>query len=481
MTSAHSSTNPAPVPAPHRDPDEAPSIRPMDRVTTDLLVIGWGKAGKSLARDLGSVGRSVVLVEQSDQMYGGTCINIACVPTKALVHQAELRRDADGPSAWFSAAVGTRDALTAKLRARNHALLGEVDAVTLVDGRARFVGPREVEVSAGEDRLRITGRTVVINTGTVPARPDLPGVDGPRVHDSTTLQHIDPLPERLAVVGAGFIGLEFAGMFARFGSRVTLLNTADRLLPGEDADVAGAVAASLADGGVEVIHGVRAKGFVDDGSAVTVHYDDGAVTADAVLLATGRSPTTDGMDLAAAGVTVDERGFVTVDEQLRTSADGVFAVGDVNGGPQFTYISYDDYRIVADQLVGGATRRTTDRVAVPMTTFLTPPLSRVGLTESQARERGLDVLVVAKDVADIAAMPRPKIVGETHGLIKFVVDANSGMLAGATLFCIDSQELVNLVALAMRAGVPAADLRDSIWTHPSSTEALNEVLALLPR
>ena len=186
-------------------------------------------------------------------------------------------------------------------------------------------------------------------------------------------------------------------------------------------------------------------------------------------------------DQTAAGIEADERGFVVVDEHLRTSVDGVFAVGDVNGGPQFTYISYDDHRIVLDQLVGEGARRTTDRVAVPTTTFLTPPLSRVGLSETDARAQGLDVHVVAKRVADIAAMPRPKIVGETHGLIKFVVDAASGLVLGATLFCVDSQELVNLVALAMRVGVPASDLRDGIWTHPSSTEAVNEVFTALPR
>lgn len=461
-------------------PGDLPTITDMERMATDLLVIGWGKAGKSLARALGSSGRRVVMVEQSDQMYGGTCINIACVPTKALVHQAELRRDSDDADSWFAAAVGKRDGLTDRLRSRNHAMLAGVDTVTLVDGRARFVGAKEVEVAAGADRLRITADTIVINTGTAPAHPDLPGVDGPRVFDSTTFQHVDPLPRRLAVVGGGFIGLEFASMFARFGSRVTLLNSADRLLPGEDADVAGAVASALADAGVEVVHGVRAKAFVDDGSEVSVEYDGGTISADAVLLATGRTPATTGLDLATAGIAADGRGYVEVDDQLRTSADDVFAVGDVNGGPQFTYISYDDHRIVLDQLAGSGKRRTTDRVAVPTTTFLTPPLSRVGLTESQAREQGLDVHVVAKPVADIAAMPRPKILGETHGLIKFVVEKQTGLIVGATLFCVDSQELINLVALAMRAGVPAADLRDGIWTHPSSTEALNEVLAALP-
>ncbi|TQL66292.1 pyruvate/2-oxoglutarate dehydrogenase complex dihydrolipoamide dehydrogenase (E3) component [Nocardioides albertanoniae] len=452
----------------------------MEHIETDLLVIGWGKAGKSLAKALGSAGRDVVLVEQSDQMYGGGCINIACVPTKALVHQAELRRG-ESPAEWFASAVGKRDALTDKLRAANHAMLENVDAVTLVDGRARFVGAREVEVSAGSDVLRISASTVVINTGTVPARPDLPGADGARVHDSRTIQHVDPLPQRLAVVGGGFIGMEFAGMFARFGSEVTLLDGADRLLPGEDTDVAEAVAAALADAGVEVIHGARAQEIVDHGDSVSVAYASGSVDADAVLLATGRRPATDGLDLAAAGVDVDERGYVVVDDQLRTSADGVFAVGDVNGGPQFTYISFDDHRIVLDQLAGTGTRRTTDRVAVPTTTFITPPLSRVGLSETEARAQGLDVHVVVKPVAEIAAMPRPKILGETHGLIKLVVDADTGLLLGATLFCVDSQELVNLVALAMRAGVRASDLRDSIWTHPSSTEALNEVLAGLPR
>jgi pyruvate/2-oxoglutarate dehydrogenase complex dihydrolipoamide dehydrogenase (E3) component len=417
------------------------------------------------------------MVEQSRQMYGGGCINIACVPTKALVHEAELRRTTDQASVWFSSAVDKRDTLTSRLRARNHQLLTEVDAITVVDGHARFVGPREVEVSAGADLLRVRGRTVVVNTGTRPARPELPGVEGPRIHDSTTLQHVAPFPRRLVVVGAGYVGLEFAGMFARFGSAVTLLNSADRLLPHEDRDVVDAVAAALTDAGVDLRHGLRATGFVERGSGVSVQYDGGVLEAEAVLLATGREPETDGLDLAVAGIETDERGFVVVDEQLRTTADGVFAVGDVNGGPQFTYISYDDHRIVLDQLAGAGTRRTTDRVAVPTSTFLTPPLCRVGLSETQAKQRGLDVQVFAKPVADIAAMPRPKILGETHGLIKLIVDTETGLLVGATLFCVDAQELINLVALAMRARVPAADLRDGIWTHPSSTEAFNEVLA----
>ncbi|MCR8669760.1 FAD-dependent oxidoreductase, partial [Agrococcus sp. HG114] len=217
----------------------------------------------------------------------------------------------------------------------------------------------------------------------------------------------------------------------------------------------------------------------DDGTAATVVTSAGAVPADAVLLATGREPATAELDLAAAGIDADERGFVAVDELLRTSAERVWAVGDVNGGQQLTPISLDDHRIVSAQLTGAGDRSRDDRRAVPTTIFTTPPLSRVGLSEREAREQGLDVRVGAKPVARITAMPRPKAIGETHGLIKVIVDARTDRILGAALHSVDAQEVINLVALAMRASVTASELRDGIWTHPSSTEALNEVLAEL--
>ncbi|UYM07717.1 FAD-dependent oxidoreductase [Solicola gregarius] len=457
----------------------------MADIEVDVVVLGWGKGGKTLAGALGRAGRSVAVVERSAQMYGGSCININCVPTKALVHQAEGRPDGVDAQDWFSAAIGQRDDLVAKLRARNHAMLAEVDAVTLIDGHARFIGPHQVEVQAGDDRLVIDAETVVVNTGTIPAAPDIEGAAGSScVYDSTTLQHVEPLPRRLVVVGGGYVGLEFAGMFAHFGSQVTLVDHHDELMPGEDRDVADAVRSLLADQGVEFILGGAIGSVRDEGGAsarVVVAPSESAdateLDADAVLLATGRRPATTDLGLDVAGISTDDRGYVVVDERLRTSVSGVFAIGDVSGGPQFTYVSLDDYRIVLDQLTGGGTRTTTDRVAVPSTTFLTPPLARVGLNESQARAQGHDFLVATKRVADIAAMPRPKIVGETHGLVKVIADARTDQILGATLFCVDAQEVINLVSLAMRTGTTATQLRDSMWTHPSSTEALNEVLA----
>jgi pyruvate/2-oxoglutarate dehydrogenase complex dihydrolipoamide dehydrogenase (E3) component len=447
----------------------------------DVVIIGWGKGGKTLAGSLGRAGRTVALVERSSGMYGGSCINIACVPTKDLVHSAATRRHADDPQSWFQNAVAGRDALTDKLRARNHAMLAEVDSVTLIDGEARFTGPGEIEVTAGNDVLTVRAETIIINTGTVPARPDLPGATGARVYDSTSIQHADPLPQRLVIVGGGYVGLEFAGMFSQFGSNVTVVDRGERLMRHEDPDVASAVQALLEERGVEFVFGAQTERIDEtaDAASVTVSTDSGPRTfeADAVLLATGRTATTAELGLEAAGIDVDERGFVVVDEYLRAAVPGVFAVGDINGGPQFTYVSLDDHRIVLDQLTGTGSRTTTDRVGVPSTIFLTPPLARVGINETQARTEGREVLVASKNVADIAAMPRPKIVGETHGLIKVIVDPDTDLVLGATVFSIDAQEVINLLALAMRADVTASMLRDGIWTHPSSTEALNEVLA----
>lgn len=448
-----------------------------DTLSVQLLVVGWGKAGKTLAKRYAAAGRSVALVEKSPEMYGGTCINVACVPTKDLVVAAERRRAEDDPQEYFTSSVAGRDALIAKLNAANHAMLE--GKATLVDGTARFTGPREVTVSTADGDLVVTGETVVLGTGTVPARPDLPGLDLPSVYDSTSIQHADPFPRRLAIIGGGFIGLEFAGMFRHFGAEVTVLDSREQFLPRLEPVVAASAHEVLTDAGIQIRQGAHVTGIEQDGDALLVRVDSGDVEADAVLVAVGRTPTTADLGLEAAGIETDERGYVKVDERLRTSAEGVFAVGDVNGGPQFTYISLDDNRVVWDQLMGSGQRTTQDRVAVPTTTFLTPPLSQVGMGPDQAVRAGHEVLYAAKPVAAIAAMPRPKILGDPAGVITFTVDAETRLVLGATLFCVDSQELINLVALAMRAGVTADELLNSIWTHPSSTEALNEVLAEL--
>lgn len=450
----------------------------------DLLVIGWGKAGKTFAADAAGRGLGVAVVERSAEMVGGSWINVACVPTKILVHEAQLDHHPDDGAAAFVAAVERWDTLTGTMRAKNFDALDSLDGVLLVQGHARFTGEREVLVTGGDEELHLSAETVVVNTGTRPAVPDIPGARvGGRIHDSESIQHVEPRPRSLVVVGGGYVGLELASVFAKFGSQVTVLDRGERPLRHEDPDVAETAAAILHDDGVRLVPRAVVTRVDDDGDRARVAFevDGGAqsIEADAVLLALGRTPVTEELGLAAAGVDTDERGYVVVDDRLRTSAPGVFAVGDVNGGPQFTYVSLDDYRIVADQLFGSGERSTADRVAVPTTTFLTPPLARVGLTQTQALERGLDVRVAVTNVGELRASPRFAIEDDKRGIVKIVVDAGTDLVLGATLQHRHAHEVVNVLALAMRHGVTATQLRDSIYTHPSATEMLNEVLGAL--
>lgn len=442
-----------------------------ETLPADLLVIGWGKGGKTLAGKAAAAGRRVVLVERDPDMIGGACINVACIPTKALVHSAAERSPEDDPETYLAEALQCRDSLVEKLNAANREMLE--GKVTVVMGEAEFVGPRRVTVTGGDERVEISAAAVVINTGSAPRPAGVPGGDLQHVHTSISIQHVDSLPSRLVIVGAGAVGLEFAHMFAGFGSDVTVLNRS-AVLGREDDDVRDSVLSALNDSGVTVVEGVEVTEVTEKAVVTT----GGTFDADAVLFATGRVPAVPA-GLEKAGIEVDDKGFIAVDDQLRTSAENVWAVGDCNGGPQFTYISLDDYRIVASQLLGDGGRSRADRVAVPTTTFVTPPLSSVGLTEKEAREKGLNVLTAAKPVAKLAMMPRPKTVGETRGIAKVVVDADTDEVLGFAYHGVDSQEVVNLVALAMRTGTTAAQLRDGIWVHLSSTELLNELLGEL--
>ncbi|MFJ3416153.1 FAD-dependent oxidoreductase [Streptomyces sp. NPDC086082] len=459
----------------------------MDTLHADLLVIGFGKGGKTLAAALGRAGRRVIMVEKSAGMYGGTCINIGCVPTKALIHQASSRPEGADAAEWYAASVASTASITATMRHKNFRMLDSLDTVTVVTGTAAFLDDKRVEVTAGADRIEITADTIVVNTGAEPVLPDIPGLRASAYRvTSTGLIESSDMPRRITIIGGGYQGLEFASMLSRYDIPVTILESRDRVLSREDEDVAHAVEQILRDSGITFVTGARVTGVTDaDGHAV-VHYDaaDGTpatVEAEAVFAATGRTPRTTGLRLEAAGVRTTASGAIEVDDYLRSSRPHIFAIGDVNGGPQFTYVSLDDYRIVADQLTGEGKRSTADRVAVPYTLFMTPPLARVGLTGQQARAAGLSVRVAAKDIAALMAMPRASIMGDTRGMMKFVLDADTDEILGAAILSIDAQELVNTVALAMRAGVTAATLRDSIWTHPSSTEAFNEVLATIVR
>jgi pyruvate/2-oxoglutarate dehydrogenase complex dihydrolipoamide dehydrogenase (E3) component len=454
-----------------------------EQLHADLLVIGFGKAGKTVAGAMGRLGKRVVLVERSERMYGGTCPNIGCVPSKGLWHRSNKRRPSDPPQKFYADAVEAVQEIREFMRTGNYEGLSAVETVTVITGTATFIDPRTVSVVNDGDPLVISAEKILIDTGAEPYIPDIPGLHMSRhTLTSTELMETTVLPERLAIIGGGYIGIEFAGIYRHFGSQVTLFERGSTLLPSLDDDVAAVAVEILLGDGIEFVSRARVLEVRDREGGVTIVYEqDGrrrTLEADSILVATGRTPVTGDLALDAAGVRTTSDGFVQVDEYLRTSQPHIYAAGDSNGGPQHTYIALDDGRIILDQISGEGRRSTADRAAVPRTIFMTPPLATVGLTEREALSRGYRLRIGIQRIADIIAMPRAYAVEETRGLIKVVIDADTDEILGAAVLSIDAQELINTVALAMRHGIKASQLRDANYSHPSSTEAFNDVLGV---
>lgn len=447
----------------------------------DAVVIGFGKGGKTLAGALAAAGKDVVLIEQSEKMYGGTCINVACIPTKSLVHSALLSAAQGGTfaekAARYTAAIEQKDRLTAALRQKNYHKLADHPRVTVMLGRASFVDSRHVAVERDGQREELEAEQIFINTGARPFVPPIPGLrENRRVYLSETMLDCRVLPGRMVVIGGGYIGMEFASMYANFGTEVTVVQDGAAFLPREDAEVAAAVLQSLENRGVRVILGAKVERVADreQDTVVAVRTAGGEeqLAADAVLVATGRRPNTEGLHLEAAGVEQTATGAIKTDERLRTSVPHIWAMGDVTGGLQFTYISLDDFRIVKSQLLGDGARTTENRGAIPYSVFLDPPFSRVGLTEKEAREQGYRVRIARLPAA---AIPKAQVLQKPVGLLKAVLDADTGRILGAHLFCEESHEMINTVKIAMDAELPYTNLRDGVFTHPTMSEALNDL------
>jgi pyruvate/2-oxoglutarate dehydrogenase complex dihydrolipoamide dehydrogenase (E3) component len=447
----------------------------------DLLVVGGGKAGKTLAMDSARAGRRVVMVERG--MIGGTCINVACIPTKSLVTSARLLRRLAGAES-LGIRLEKAEVDLELLRSHKQGVVSDMVDLNLrqfldsgmdfVLGTARFVAERTVEIELDNgDRRAVRGADVVINTGTVPHVAGLPGLAGADPLTSESIMDLRRIPESLLVIGGGYVGLEFAQMFAAFGSRVTVLERGARLLKHEDADIAQALTGFLGEDGVELVTDAAVKEVAREGSTVTVLLEDGRrLRAEEVLAATGRSPVTRDLGLEAAGVRTDERGFVRVDDRLATDAPHTWAAGDVAGSPQFTHASLDDYRILKANIAGGD-RRTSGRL-IPWNLFTDPELARVGLTEEQARAAGHDIRVAKLPVA---AVPRARTLRDTRGLWKAVVDRDSERILGVALLGPESAEVVTVVQTAMLAGLPFTALRDGIIAHPTMAEGLNALFS----
>ena len=439
--------------------------------TIKNIIIGFGKGGKTLAKFLAKKGEEVLVIEKSNKMYGGTCINIACLPSKRLIIEA-----ANGVS--YVDAVNGKNEMTEQLREKNYHMLADEKTVTVLDGKAHFIADHEIEVELPNGKkAQYKGDRIFINTGAVPVMLPIPGLkESKYILDSTQAMDEKKMPKNLTIIGAGYIGLEFASMFAKYGSKVTVLDHNKKFLVREDEDISNAVRKDMEDAGIKFEFGADIEKITDEKTDAKVTYQINgktkAINADRILVATGRKPNTENLGLENTAIETTDRGAIKVDDFLRTTVDNVWAIGDVKGGLQFTYISLDDFRIIKDQLFGTGARMVSDRKVIPYSVFISPALSQVGLNEKQANKLGKEYKLFKLPVT---AIPKAKVAKDNRGLFKALVDPETEKILGATLYGIESYELINMISLAMKAHLSYTVLRDQIYTHPTMSEAFNDL------
>lgn len=449
----------------------------------DDVVLGGGKGGKSLALALAGAGHTVALIERGQ--IGGTCINVACIPTKTMVASAKVvelaHRAADfgisltPPPADLAGVIARKRRVVGAMVDTHRTLFTTTPNLSFLLGEGAFTGERTVEVALPDGGTRVVrGDRVYINTGSHTTIPPIPGLDGVDYLTSTSVMELDELPTRLAIIGGGYIACEFAQIFRRLGSEVVVVQRGDRFLPNEDRDIAAEIRKVLEEEGIEILDNTDTES-VSPGIELQYSREGvaGSLHCSHLLVAVGRTPNSADLGLDAAGVQVDKRGAITVDERLETTAHNVYAIGDCNGGPLFTHASWDDYRILLANVLHDAGRSTTGRL-MPYTLFIDPELGRVGLTEEQALAAGYDVAVATLPAAKI---PRANTAGETKGLLKAVVDRKTDQILGCSLFCHGAGEVMSVVQMAMIGGVPYTRVRDTIFTHPTMAESLNLLFA----
>jgi pyruvate/2-oxoglutarate dehydrogenase complex dihydrolipoamide dehydrogenase (E3) component len=451
----------------------------------DAIVIGAGQAGGPLSTALANAGWKTAIIERVH--VGGTCINEGCTPTKTMVASARVaylaRRGADygvhtGPITIDMTKVRQRKRdIVDSFRNGSQSSIEGTKGVDLLMGEAHFTGPKTLEVvfSSGE-RRQLTADTIFINAGARPSKPSLPGIGNIATLDSTSIMELDTVPDSLLIIGGGYIGLEFGQMFRRFGSQVTVIQRGAKLLAREDADVADEVANILREDGVEVLletKPLRVERSADGSISLTVQTStkEHILTGSHLLLAAGRVSNTDWLNLGATGVRTDKKGFIEVNEQLETSVPGIYALGDIKGGPAFTHISYDDFRIIRTNLIEHGNASIHNRI-VPYTVFIDPQLGRVGITESEAREQKRNIKVAKMPMNYVA---RALEVDESRGFMKAIVDADSNQILGCAILGIEGGEMMAMLQMAMMGNIPYTVLRDAVFAHPTLAESFNNL------
>jgi len=449
----------------------------------DAIVIGTGQAGPSLAGRMAKAGMKVAIVER--QLFGGTCVNTGCIPTKAMVasayaahmvrRAAEFGVDTCGCSVDMPRVKARKDAISAKSRNAVEGWLKKMDNCTVYEGHARFESPQEIAVGPH----RLTAPRIFINVGGRAVVPDMPGLDQIPYLTNSSMMRVDFLPKHLIVVGGSYIGLEFAQMFRRFGSSVTILEMGARLIQREDQDVSAAIQEILAAEQIDVRLNSKCIGFARRGPQIIAHAECTAgspeVAGSHVLLAVGRRPNTSDLGLQAAGVAVDHHGYITVDDQLRTTAPGIWALGDCNGQGGFTHTAYNDFEIAAANLLDNDPRRVSDRIPA-YALYIDPPLGRAGMTEAEVRKTGRPALVGRRPMTKVG---RAVEKGESQGFMKIMVDAQSKAILGAAILGTGGDEAIHSILDVMYAKAPYTTIQRAVHIHPTVCELIPTMLGEL--
>ncbi len=460
----------------------------MEAEPYDAVVIGSGQGGTPLSIALAKAGLKAALVELNQ--IGGSCVNVGCTPTKTMAASARVaylsKRSGDygvdsGPVTVNMSAIRRRkQKIVESFRDKGLKGLEKTQGLELMKGVARFIGPRLLEVVLNEGGTRhLSAKRIFINTGARPAKPAVRGLDTIPTLDSSSIMELETLPEHLLVLGGGYVGLEFGQMFRRFGSQVTIVHRGSHLLSREDPDVADEVAKILREDEIEVMLNSEAVSANTNNTGVSLTVKkremEAVLEGSHLLVAVGRRPNTDQLNLHATGVETDQHGFIKVNDRLETNVAGIYALGDVKGGPAFTHISYDDFRIIRKNLLEDG-HATTKRRLVPYTIFIDPQLGRIGITETEARNQGLDIRVGKLPMSRVA---RAIELSETRGFMKVVVDVETQQILGCAVLGIEGGELMAMFEIAMMAHLPYKILKDAIFAHPTLSESLNNLFTAM--
>ncbi len=450
----------------------------------DAIIIGFGKAGKELAIALAKKKWSVALIERSPKMYGGSCINIACVPTKRLVQESKIAQllsqtDVIDRTGIYRNAIEKKNDLTKILRAKALDEITQHPEITLFNGTASFVSANTVEVKLDDSVEQLEGKEIFINTGSECITPAIEGLEScTKVYTTGQLLELHVLPQHLIIIGAGAAGMEFASIYNNFGTKVTVIEALPEFMPYADRDFASSVQSLFQKRGVEMLFNNQVLSVADTPEGASVTYIDRSkdvecsIEGDAILITTGRRPNTKDLNLEAAKIKTDSTGAIVVDGHLHTEVPHIWAMGDVRGGTMATAVAMDDCRIILNRLFGDDSRSIEDRMPEPHAYFSDPPIAYIGITEDEAIRKGYNFKVSRLLVNNVT---RSHTLKQTEGMMKAIINADTKRIIGCALFCTDAPEIINLVNMAMKQKQPYTFMRDFIFTHPSMSEAFNQL------